>query len=118
MLPPGPRSPRLVQTFAFGLRPLRFLEDAWREHGDLFTIHLSHEGKWVVVADPAVANEVFRLPPDVARAGEANAFLRPVLGAASVVVADGDDHLAKRRFAERRAEPPPLGRGAGGPPAG
>jgi cytochrome P450 len=91
----------MVQTFAFGLRPLRFLEDAWREHGDAFSIRLAHEGTWVVVADPAMADEVFRAPPDVSRAGEGNAFLRPLLGASSVIVADGDDHLAKRRAARR-----------------
>ena len=110
MLPPGPTSPRLVQTFRFGLDPLGFLEDAWREHGDVFSIRLAHEGAWVVVASPSLAAAVFRAPPDVARAGEANAFLRPVLGAASVVVADGEDHKAKRRLASRLLDAPDVAR--------
>ena len=99
-----------MQTFRFGLKPLEFLEDAWREHGDVFTIRLAHEGDWAVVASPAIAAEVFRASPEVARAGEANAFLRPVLGARSVVLADGDDHLAKRRLAARLLDPPDLAR--------
>jgi cytochrome P450 family 135 len=101
MLPPGPSSSRLAQTLRFGLWPLAFLEDARRTDGDVFTIRLAHEGEWVVVADPAVAAEVFRAPADVARAGEANAFLAPVLGRSSVILADGEDHLAKRRLSLR-----------------
>ena len=101
MLPPGPASSRLAQTFRFGLAPLAFLEEAWREHGDAFSIRLAHEGTWVVLAHPDTAAEVFRAPPEVARAGEANAFLRPLLGASSVIVADGEDHLAKRRASIR-----------------
>ena len=110
MLPPGPSAPRLVQTFRFGLSPLEFLEDAWREHGDVFSIRLAHEGCWVVVASPSIAAEVFRASPEISRAGEANAFLRPVLGAGSVILADGDDHLAKRRFAVRLLDTPDVAR--------
>ena len=101
MLPPGPTTPGIRQTFAYGLRPLEFLEDAWRTYGDAFSIRLVHEGTWVVLADPAAAAEVLRASPDISRAGEANAFLKPLLGPASVVVADGEDHLAKRRAATR-----------------
>ena len=101
MLPPGPTTLAIRQSFAYGLRPLEFLEDAWRTYGDAFSIRLVHEGTWVVLADPAAAAEVLRASPEVSRAGEANAFLRLILGPASVVVADGEDHLAKRRAATR-----------------
>ncbi|HEV2814987.1 MAG TPA: cytochrome P450 [Solirubrobacteraceae bacterium] len=109
-LPPGPTAPPLVQTFRFGLDPLGFLENAWREHGDVFSIRLAHEGHWAVVASPSIAAEVFRAPPEVSRAGEANAFLRPVLGGGSVLLADGEEHLAKRRFAVRLLDPPDVAR--------
>lgn len=98
-LPPGPRSPRAVQTARFGAEPLEFLERAWRQHGDAFTVRLANEGTWVVLADPEAAGEALRADPAVARAGEGNAFLGPLLGAGSVIVADGEEHLRRRREA-------------------
>jgi cytochrome P450 len=99
VLPPGPRSPRLWQTGLFGREPLEFLTACRDAYGDVFTLRLAHEPPWVVLSSAGAAAEVLRLPPDVARAGEANAYLEPLLGRGSVIVADGDDHLAKRRAA-------------------
>ena len=99
MLPPGPSHPRLWQTALFGREPLEFLERAWRAHGDVFSIRLANEGTWVVLASPDAAAQALRADHAAARAGEANAFLGPLLGAESVIVADGEDHLAKRRAA-------------------
>ncbi|HEX8084819.1 MAG TPA: cytochrome P450 [Solirubrobacteraceae bacterium] len=99
MLPPGPRSPRLWQTGLFGREPLEFLTACRDAYGDVFTLRLAHEPPWVVLASAGAAAEALRLPPEVARAGEANAYLEPLLGRESVIVADGEDHLAKRRAA-------------------
>src|SRR4051794_38346546 len=98
MLPPGPRAPRHAQSLSFGARPVEFLERCEARYGDAFTIRLAHEPDWVVLSDPAAITEVFRADPEVARAGEANAFLRPVLGAQSVLLLDADEHLARRRL--------------------
>src|SRR3954464_950756 len=98
MLPPGPRAPRLAQTFAWGLRPVEFLECARARFGDAFTLRLAHEGSWVVLSDPGAIREGVTADTDVARAGEGNAFLAPLLGDRSVMLLDGADHLARRRL--------------------
>ena len=79
-LPPGPRLPVLVQTVLLWTRRHRYLPWAQRRYGDVFTLHALPGGTVVVVADPALTREVFRLPVSVAHAGEANAVLGPVLG--------------------------------------
>jgi cytochrome P450 len=87
-----------MQSLAFGARPVEFLERCHVRHGDAFTIRLAHEPPWVVLSDPAAITEVFRADPEVARAGDANAFLRPVLGAQSVLLLDAPEHLDRRRL--------------------
>ena len=54
--------------------------------------------KFVMVFDPEVVKQVFRGPHEQLRAGEANAPLGPVLGARSVLLLDGDEHLRQRRL--------------------
>ena len=51
-----------------------------------------------MVFDPDVVKQVFRGPPEQLRAGEANAPLGPVLGARSVLLLDGAEHLRQRRL--------------------
>jgi cytochrome P450 len=98
MLPPGPRAPRLVQTLEWGLRPVEFLERARARHGDAFTLRLAHEGTWVVLSDPEAIRDVLTADPAIARAGEANAFLGPLLGPQSVMLLDAPAHLERRRL--------------------
>jgi cytochrome P450 family 135 len=98
MLPPGPRAPRVMQSLSFGGRPVEFLDRCEARYGDAFTIRLAHEPPWVVLSDPAAITQVFRADPEVARAGEANTFLRPVLGPQSVLLLDASEHIARRRL--------------------
>src|SRR4051794_19191635 len=60
-------------------------------------MRIANEGTWVVLADPAAMREVFAADPQIARAGEGNAFLRPLLGPRSVITLDADEHLRHRR---------------------
>ena len=96
-LPPGPALPALAQTVAVIADPGAFLERARRRYGDVFTIRVLGAA-FVVVADPAAIREVFTGPPDVLRAGLANAPLAPLVGPRSVLVLDGSEHLRERRL--------------------
>ena len=51
-----------------------------------------------MVFDPGWSKQVFRGSPEQLRAGEANALLGPVLGARSVLLLDGAEHLRHRRL--------------------
>jgi cytochrome P450 len=97
-LPPGPRTPQAIQTLSWTVRPLPFLRDAHRRFGDVFTVRVEPTRPWVVLAHPDAVREVFTGDPDVLRAGEGNAVLRPVLGPNSVILLDGPRHLRQRRL--------------------
>ncbi len=97
-LPPGPRTPAALNMVRFARRPLEALE-RWRgRYGDVFTVRLAGFGTGVYVADPDAIRELFTGDQSDLRAGEANSFMEPVLGAHSVLVLDGSEHLRQRRL--------------------
>jgi cytochrome P450 family 135 len=97
-LPPGPRLPRAVQTLGFLFSPRRFPDAVRRRHGDIVTFSTSFDAGFVIVYDPAAIKQVFQAPPDRLRAGEANAVLGGLLGARSLLLLDGAEHLRQRRL--------------------
>jgi cytochrome P450 len=97
-LPPGPRSPALVQSAAWITRPAPFMERCVRRYGDAFTVRLAKVGTFVFTTDPDVLKAVFTARPDRLRAGEANVALEPVLGSRSVLLLDGPEHIRQRRL--------------------
>ena len=98
-LPPGPRAPALVQAMQLHRRPIGWVEDMWRRHGDVFTGRFPYFGRVVYVADPAVVKEVFTGDPAVMHAGEANAGpLGPVMGRYSLLTLDDEPHMQQRKL--------------------
>jgi cytochrome P450 family 135 len=98
MTAPNPvRRPRLAQKLGFGLDPERFFGGAWRRHGDVFTVRVL-DGQWTVVADPGAVREVFSHGLEEVDAGAANQILRPLIGTRSVLLADGEEHLQRRKL--------------------
>ncbi len=97
-LPPElPRSP-LWQTLAWSFRPLSFMARGRAEIGDAFSVtFLGFERPMVLVSDPAAVKALYTerrngLPPG-------RIFqLEPVLGARSVLLLTGDEHIARRRL--------------------
>ena len=97
-LPPGPRSPAVVNSLRFAYRPLAMLREWRRRFGDVFTVRLLGFGAGVYVADPEAIRELFTGDQSDLKAGEANSFMEPVLGAHSVLVLDGPEHLRQRKL--------------------
>ena len=95
---PGPSASRARQSLAWMFRPVPFLLRAQRAYGDAFTIHVGHEPPWSVLAHPDMVRDVFQADPAVARAGEANAILEPILGTRSVLLIDGKPHMRERKL--------------------
>src|SRR4051795_12356425 len=96
--PPGPRLPALVQSALFSARPVAFLDACRRRYGGVFQVRIVPFGRLTYLADPAACKEVFTGDADVFRAGEANQFMRPTLGEASLLLLDGDAHLRTRKL--------------------
>ena len=97
-LPPGPRTPGLVNLVRFGRRPLELLRQWQARYGDVITVRMTGFGTGVYVVDPDAIRELFTGDQSDLRAGEANSFMEPVLGPHSVLVLDGAEHLRQRKL--------------------
>jgi cytochrome P450 len=87
-----------MMTAGFVLWPTRFLDACQAKRGDFFTLH-PQAGRWIVVtSDPATVKEVFTGDPNLLHAGAGNVVLAPILGARSVLLLDGPEHLRQRRL--------------------
>ncbi len=94
-LPPGPRAPAALQTLGWLTRPVPYLERMRARYGDTFSLRISGEGTWVMISDPAAVKQVFTADTKVLHAG--NEVLLPLLGARSLLLMQGSEHLAERR---------------------
>jgi cytochrome P450 len=97
-LPPGPRTPGVVNIVRFGRRPLEVLRKWHARYGDLITVRMPVFGTGVYVVDPDAIRELFTGEQSDLRAGEANSFMEPVLGPHSVLILDGPEHLRQRKL--------------------
>jgi cytochrome P450 family 135 len=97
-LPPGPPLPMPVQTAIWSRQARRMLFSCHTRYGDMFTIQIAYEGKWVMLADPEAVKQVFTGDPRVFHAGEGNQILSTVLGNNSILVLDEKPHMSQRRL--------------------
>jgi cytochrome P450 family 135 len=98
VLPPGPKSPPLVQTLRWVFRPLPFLQDCRARYGNSFSLRfLGFERPMVLITDPEAIKALYAgrdngLPPG------RNIVLEPIMGSRSILLLEGDDHLARRKL--------------------
>ncbi len=98
MLPLGPTGPPAVQTLRWLMRPIAFMESCRRRFGDAFSVNfLGFESPMVLLSDPEVLRALYTqrehgLPPGRTIA------LKPVMGANSVLLLEGEEHLARRKL--------------------
>jgi len=97
-LPPGPPLPRVAQTAIWSRQARRMLFSCQERYGDMFTLRIAYEGKWVMLADPEAVKQVFTGDPRVFHAGEGNQILAPVLGRNSILVLDEKPHMSQRKL--------------------
>ena len=97
-LPAGPTESPIIQTARWVARPIRFLEDCRRRYGDVFTVMFQgFRTPLVMVARPDVIQALYAdrrhgLPPG------RTLTLRPLLGPRSLLLLEGEEHLARRRL--------------------
>jgi cytochrome P450 len=97
-LPPRPDLSRFQMSVGFMLTPTRFLDSCHQRCGDYFTLLPARDRVLVVTADPEAVKRVFTGDPDLLHAGEGNVVLAPILGARSVLLLDGAEHMRQRRL--------------------
>ncbi|MGH3758527.1 cytochrome P450 [Actinophytocola sp.] len=97
-LPPGPRSPALVQTILFLVARRQTHLRLRRRYGETFTTRIAGDRLVVTLTRPEHIRDVFAGSPTVFHAGEGNAILQPVMGRHSLLITDEDEHLRARKL--------------------
>jgi len=88
----------VAQTAIWSRQARRLLYACHDRYGDMFTLKIAYEGKWVMLADPEAVRQVFTGDPRVFHAGEGNQILAPVLGRNSILVLDEKPHMSQRKL--------------------
>jgi cytochrome P450 family 135 len=97
-LPPEPKSSPLVQTLRWSFRPLPFMQECRERYGDNFSVKfLGFQSPMVMISDPAAIKALYTershgLPPG------REIVLTPIVGERSLLVLEGEDHLAHRKL--------------------
>lgn len=97
-LPPGPTAPPALQTLRWVARPVSFIQQARREYGEAFSVSfVGFKAPMVIVSDPELVKAVYSNPANSLPASR-RAVLEPILGRKSVILLDGEEHLARRKL--------------------
>jgi cytochrome P450 family 135 len=97
-LPPEPPQSALMQTLAWVFRPLAFMAQNRERFGDAFSVRfVGFERPMVLISDPVAVKALYTerrngLPPG------RSFSLEPILGARSVLLLEGTEHIARRRL--------------------
>ena len=98
-MPPGPRFNALLQSIALMRFRHRWIPHLHRRHGEVFSIRILPEGRWLVVFHrPEHVREIFAGDPEVFHAGKGNAILGPVMGEHSLLLVDSAQHKRARKL--------------------
>lgn len=97
-LPPGPPHDSARQLLRWMRDPFPFMEDCRARYGETFLLRLPGAPPFVVVTNPEHVREVFAANGDDLRAGEVAGPLAPFLGARSVILLDGPEHMRMRKL--------------------
>ncbi|HLK38393.1 MAG TPA: cytochrome P450 [Polyangiaceae bacterium] len=98
MLPPGPRTPALWQTYRFVTQPADYMRSMKDNYGDAVSFH-SLAGRGVAVMEPELAREVFGAPPDTF---EAIPLVESLFGSTAVIAVSGERHKKLRKLLNPR----------------
>lgn len=96
-LPPGPRTPKTLQTAAYVTRNVAWCRRLQQRYGDVFTLRIHGFPPIVVIAEPELIRQVFAGDPERLHAGTGSP-LGSILGANSLLTIDEDLHLRQRRL--------------------
>ncbi len=96
--PPAIGAPRVLQALRFSRRQIEFIFRARRQLGDTFEMHAGIAGGTVVSCHPDHARSLFTAKPELVPSLTAESPVRPIVGPASVLTANGERHLRQRRL--------------------
>jgi len=95
-LPPGPKTPKLLNGIAFLFARDSMIRRLQRRYGDALTMAMPTFGTMVLVTRPDLVKQVYTAKPDVLHAGKNP--LGEILGPGSLFSMDEERHLRERRM--------------------
>jgi cytochrome P450 family 138 len=95
-LPPGPKTPKLVNGISFLFARNAFVRRLTARYGDALTMEMPGFGKMVLVSRPDLVKQVYTAKPDVLHGGKNP--LGEILGPGSLFSMDEEAHLRERRM--------------------
>jgi cytochrome P450 len=96
--PPAIRLPSWLQVLWFSQRQTSFVFHHRAAFGEVWSAHGYVRGRPVVTSHPDHVRSLFTAPPEKVPTLAAESPLRPVLGPASVLTANGPRHLRQRKL--------------------
>ncbi len=97
-LPPEPRLPTAAQTAYWIFRPIRFMDACRRRLGDAFSVKFAgFSTPMVMITDPDAIRDLYRARENGLPPGR-SLTLEPIMGPRSVLLLEGDEHLARRKL--------------------
>jgi cytochrome P450 len=96
--PPEIPLPRTLQVLRFSIRQTEFVFRWRRELGDTFRFNGMVPGRPVITCHPDHVRSLFTAKPEIAPTLTSESPLRPIVGPASVLTANGPRHLRQRRL--------------------
>jgi len=95
---PGPRAPRLLQSWLGVVRPLETRQAARRRYGPVFRSRDALAGELFHIADRDLIEQMFKWKPHEYSVGEPRQVMEPVTGRSSVLLLDGQRHMRMRKL--------------------
>jgi cytochrome P450 len=90
--------PRLLQTWLGVMRPLETRLSARRRYGPVFRSRDALAGEMFHIADRDLIEQMFKWKPHEYNVAEPREIMRPVIGASSVLLLDGQRHMRARKL--------------------
>jgi cytochrome P450 len=97
-LPPAVQLGRVAQALRFNKRQIEFMFRARRQLGEVFFMRAGVRGGAVVSSHPDHARSLFTARPEDVPSLTAESTLRPIVGPASVLTANGSRHMRQRKL--------------------
>lgn len=97
-LPIGPKKPPLIQTLEWIFRPLETLDDRSQRYGDTFRVLGNQRPALVYFSSPEALEAIFTAKPDQLSSAQGNQILKPLLGAASLILLEGKFHQRQKQL--------------------
>jgi cytochrome P450 len=95
---PGPRVPRLLQSWLGVVRPVETRLAVRKRYGAVFRSNDAIAGPLIHVADRALVEQMFKWKPAQYNVAEPREVMEPVTGPSSILLLDGERHLRMRKL--------------------